>query len=224
MILAPMVWPEVLPKPTAMLTLLLPPVPLPPPPKGDLAPRLTRVVAKHPFIDPSGRYIQPVKAPEKIDMTPDDPPVASGSYVIGGVPGGTEGGVRDGILGGIIGAPTVAPPVKPAEKPRVEAAAPEPAPIKRYQVGGLVKMATVIRRVDPVYPPLARQTRTSGAVELQGVIGTDGRIRELKVLKGHPLLVKAAVDAVWQWIYSPTTLNGEPVEVIAPITVNFILN
>jgi protein TonB len=57
-----------------------------------------------------------------------------------------------------------------------------------------------------------------------GVLGTDGRIHEVKVLSGHPFLVKAAVDAVMQWVYRPTILNGTPVEVQAPITVNFILN
>jgi protein TonB len=60
-------------------------------------------------------------------------------------------------------------------------------------------------------------------VELQGVIGTDGRIHELKVLSGHPILIKAAADAVSQWIYAPTILNGQAVEVAAPITVTFKL-
>ena len=85
-------------------------------------------------------------------------------------------------------------------------------------------MARPIHRVEPIYPSIARQARVAGVVELQGVIGTDGRIHELKVLSGHPLLVKAAVDAVSQWIYAPTILNGQPVEVAAPITVNFKLN
>jgi protein TonB len=61
-------------------------------------------------------------------------------------------------------------------------------------------------------------------VELLGVLGTDGRIHELKVLRGHPLLINAALDAVRQWIFEPTMLNGQAVEVSAPITVNFILH
>lgn len=85
-------------------------------------------------------------------------------------------------------------------------------------------MARLIKRVEPVYPALARQARISGTVELTGIIGTDGRIKELRVLRGHPLLAKAALDAVRQWIYEATLLNGEPVEVIAPITVTFRLN
>ena len=87
-----------------------------------------------------------------------------------------------------------------------------------------LRMATPIHKVDPVYPALARQARVSGTVELLGVLGTDGRIHELKVLRGHPLLINAALDAVRQWVFEPTLLNGQAVEVAAPITVNFILN
>ena len=86
-----------------------------------------------------------------------------------------------------------------------------------------VRMATPIQKIEPLYPPLARIAHVSGTVELLGVLGTDGRIRELKVLHGHPLLVRAALDAVSQWIFAPTLLNGQAVEVAAPITVNFIL-
>lgn len=66
--------------------------------------------------------------------------------------------------------------------------------------------------------------RVSGVVELIGVIGTDGRIKELRVKSGHPLLARAALEAVARWIYKPTRLNGSPVEVEAPITVTFRLN
>ena len=85
-------------------------------------------------------------------------------------------------------------------------------------------MARLVHRVDPVYPPFARQARISGTVELTGVIGIDGRIRELQIVHGHPFLAKAALEAVRQWMYEPTLLNGAAVEVIAPITVNFLLN
>jgi protein TonB len=99
-----------------------------------------------------------------------------------------------------------------------------PAEHARYKVGGLVHLARLVHRVDPVYPPIARQARIFGAVELTGVIGIDGHIRELRVVKGHPFLAHAALEAVRQWVYEPTLLNGETVEVIAPITVNFLLN
>jgi protein TonB len=81
----------------------------------------------------------------------------------------------------------------------------------------------LIHKVEPVYPPLARAARIQGAVELQAVIGKDGHIERLQVLRGHPMLVKAAVDAVQQWRYRPYILNGEPVEVETHVTVNFSL-
>jgi protein TonB len=91
-------------------------------------------------------------------------------------------------------------------------------------VGGPVQAARLVHRVDPAYPPLARQTRIAGTVELNGVIGTDGRIRELHVNSGHPFLAPAALEAVRQWVYQPTLLGGDPVEVITTITVVFRLN
>ncbi len=84
--------------------------------------------------------------------------------------------------------------------------------------------AMIVKRVMPLYPPLAKASRVSGKVHLMGIIGKDGTIQNLQVIDGHPLLMKAAVDAVKQWIYRPTTLNGDPVDVIAPIEVNFVLN
>jgi protein TonB len=83
--------------------------------------------------------------------------------------------------------------------------------------------AKIIRRVMPVYPQLARQMRLSGTVRLEGVIARDGRVVNLQVISGHPMLVASAVEAVRQWIYRPTLLNGQAVEVIAPIDVRFIL-
>ena len=80
-----------------------------------------------------------------------------------------------------------------------------------------------MKKVIPAYPPLARQARVSGTVQLIGVIAKDGTIQQLQVVGGHPLLVKAALDAVRQWIYRPTLLNGQAVEVIAPIDVIFTL-
>jgi len=116
-----------------------------------------------------------------------------------------------------------APPTRPAEPPIAPPVKPAAAAPPR-RIGGQVDLARIVRRVDPVYPDLARQARISGTVELTGVIGVDGHIRELQVVKGHPLLARAALEAVRQWIYEPTLLNGEPVEVIAPITVTFRLN
>lgn len=97
------------------------------------------------------------------------------------------------------------------------------APEKTLRVGGDVQAARLIRKVVPVYPPLARQARVSGTVRLAGVVAKDGTIQQLQVVSGHPLLVPAALDAVRQWVYRPTLLNGEAVELIAPIDVIFTL-
>ena len=112
------------------------------------------------------------------------------------------------------------PPPPPAPKPVVKAVEPT-GPVR---VGGTVLEAKIIKRAIPIYPPLAKQARISGVVRLEGIIAKDGTIQKLRVLSGHPLLVTAAVEAVRQWVYSPTQLNGQAVEVIAPIDVNFILN
>jgi protein TonB len=98
-----------------------------------------------------------------------------------------------------------------------------PAPPLRIRVGGTVSAARLIYQPKPEYPELARMTRTEGAVEFEAVIGKEGTIEELKVVRGHPLLVKAALEAVRQWRYQPTLLNGDPIEVVTEITVTFKL-
>jgi protein TonB len=117
------------------------------------------------------------------------------------------GGVIGGVIGGVGGAP---PPPKPTQT--------------RIRQGGAVTAASLINRVQPVYPPLARQTRISGTVRLHAIISKSGGVQQLEVISGHPLLVQAALDAVKQWRYRPTTLNGEPVEVDTTIDVIFSLN
>ncbi len=94
-------------------------------------------------------------------------------------------------------------------------------PAKRWRVSGGVEQGLLIQEVKPVYPPLARQAGVQGEVILQAVIGKDGRIQNLRVVSGNPLLVKAAWDSVIQWRYRPYLLDGEPVEVETQITVNF---
>ena len=96
--------------------------------------------------------------------------------------------------------------------------------ISRIRVGQDVQAAMLISHAAPVYPPLAKQARIQGVVMLQAVIGKDGSVQELKVVSGHPLLVEAAMDAVKQWVYKPTLLNGNPVEVTTSIDVNFTLS
>jgi protein TonB len=82
----------------------------------------------------------------------------------------------------------------------------------------------LIRQPHPVYPPLAKQDHIQGTVKLSATISKDGTIQKLEVINGHPLLVPAALEAVKQWVYQPTLLNGEPVEVITQIDVNFTLS
>jgi periplasmic protein TonB len=104
---------------------------------------------------------------------------------------------------------------------------PKPAPIKPadpIRVSQGVQEAKLVHRVMPVYPKLAIQTRQFGTVHMVAVIGKDGRMRDIQVLSGPVFLVQAALEAVKQWVYKPTYLNGEPVEVVAPITVNFTLS
>jgi len=91
-------------------------------------------------------------------------------------------------------------------------------------VSGTLQAAKLIRRVDPVYPALAKPMRLSGRVILSAKIARDGTIQQLEAVSGHPILAKAALDAVRQWIYSPTVLSGTAVEVETSIEVNFVLN
>jgi TonB family protein len=125
--------------------------------------------------------------------------------VVGGVPGGIRGGVPGGVLGGV---PSVTPP---ADMPR------------RITVGGNVQQANLISQPKPVYPPEAKQAHISGVVHLQAVIGKEGNIINLTVISGHPLLIPSAMEAVRQWVYRTTLLNGEPVEVVTQIDVNYTL-
>ena len=100
----------------------------------------------------------------------------------------------------------------------------DPNKKKRISVGGSVQQAMLVRRVEPIYPPLARQIRHSGQVRLHALIAVDGTIASLEVMDGDPLLVRSALDAVGQWRYQPTLLNGSPVEVETVITVVYTLN
>jgi TonB family protein len=111
-------------------------------------------------------------------------------------------------------------PPEPAT-PEVEVArAPPSAPIR---VGGMINSPARIRNVPPVYPPIAQSARVSGTVILEVVIGADGRVADAKILRSIPLLDQAALDAVRQWEFTPTMLNGGPVPIVMTVTVNFRL-
>ena len=220
-LLAPMVFPQTLGKAFLVTSLTAPgpPPPPPAPPGPRVVPRGARAVITQ-FTDHGLRA--PVSIPEKAAILIDEPPVVAGSGT--GVAGGMMGGEEVGIVGGITRAvPAEARPPVIDRAPEPKAAPPPAAAVARAPRITQLQMATPIRRVDPVYPKLAIAAHVSGTVELLGVLGADGRIHELKVLRGHPLLIKAAMDAVLQWVYEPTILNGQAVEVSAPISVNFIL-
>lgn len=126
--------------------------------------------------------------------------------------------VSGAVLGGIIGGvPASAPPPPP---PSPGSTVPVP---QRIKIGANVQAANLVSQTPPEYPPLALQARVSGTVELGAVIGKDGHVQNLSVVRGHPLLVQAALEAVKNWVYKPTLLNGQPVEVSTTIDVNFTL-
>jgi TonB family protein len=112
----------------------------------------------------------------------------------------------------------VGPLQLPAEPPPKQ---PVRIPEERQRVAGTVQAAKLVDMVRPVYPEQARMASVSGTVRLQAIIGTDGRVEELEVLSGDPLLLYSAVDAVCQWRYDPTRINGQPIEVLTTIDVIF---
>jgi protein TonB len=111
--------------------------------------------------------------------------------------------------------------VLPPEPPPV--ATPAQTPPSRIRVGGNIQSTKVIVQPKPVYPAEAKAARVQGVVSLHATIGKDGAVQNLDVISGDPLLVPAAIGAVRQWVYQPTNLNGQPVEVETQIDVNFTL-
>jgi TonB family protein len=101
--------------------------------------------------------------------------------------------------------------------------APPTGDTKRITIGGNVQQAKLVRQPRPEYPPLAKQARISGVVQLQVVIATDGTVKDIGVISGHPLLIPPSIEAVKQWQYQQTLLNGQPVEVLTQVDVNFTL-
>ena len=215
MALVPLIYTEALPKAIWTEVLRLPSPPPPPAPTiGTQArPRPARHLSSDEILK------APPSIPPTIAQVHDEPlpPVEVGSASIG-VPGGINGGQSgvelDSVMRNILQNAQPQPPPPQTSKPA--------SPV-RIRVGGVVSAAKLIYQPKPEYPQLAKITHTEGTVELEAVIGKDGTIEELRVLSGHHLLVRAAVDAVRQWRYQPTLLNDQPIEVITEITVNFKL-
>jgi protein TonB len=209
LILIPLIYTEALPK-TMMATMLTAPPPPPPPPPPPAAAQVVRVKPQAHLMD-AGKLVAPKVIPKDIKIIKEEAEPDMGAGMAGGVPGGVAGGSMGGVLGGVIGGMGAPPPPKPKAT----------GPVK---VGGNVQAARIINRINPVYPPLARQTRINGTVRLHAIISKDGSIQQLEVISGHPLLQQSALDAVRQWRYQPTLLNGEPVEVDTTIDVIFSLS
>ena len=206
LILIPLIYTEALPR-AMMSSILLAPPPPPPP-----APVAVVHVKPQVHLMEAGKLVAPKVIPKDVKIIKEEEqPPDMGAGIAGGVPGGVAGGSMGGVIGGVIGGAGSAAP--PPPKPTVT----------RTRVGGAVQAAKLVNRVQPVYPPLARQTRISGTVKLHAIIGKSGNVEQLQVVSGHPLLVQAALDAVRQWRYQPTLLNGEPVEVDTEIDVIFSL-
>jgi periplasmic protein TonB len=209
LVLIPLIFTEALPKQQFMTFLVAPPPPPPPPPPA-AAP--VHVVHQVQTDIVNGQLRTPTKIPQKIQMIKEDeaPPQMASAGVVGGVPGGVPGGSMGGVIGGIISSTPVAVP---------HIAAPT-----RVRVSSGVQSGLLVKRVQPNYPPLARQARIQGKVILQAQISKDGNIENLTLVSGHPMLAPAAIEAVKQWKYRPYLLNGEPVEVETQVEVNFTLS
>jgi periplasmic protein TonB len=218
-VMIPLIWFDELPG--AQLSALItapPPPPPPPPPPAAAPPKVVKVIPRQ--MD-AGKLMTPKVIPKEIkQIQEDEAPPSAGVGVTGGVPGGVAGGAVGGVLGGILGSvPSAAPP--PPPPPKKEAPKPKPSIIP---VGGRVQNAKLIRHPDPIYPQIAKSARISGTVELSAIIGEDGKIQQLTVVSGHPLLRQAALDAVKQWVYQPTLLNEQAVKVSTTIDVIFTLS
>lgn len=209
MVLLPLIFTEALPKQQLMTFLVAPPPPPPPPPPA-AAP--VHVVKQIQTDIVNGALRTPTKIPQKVQMIKEDeaPPQMASAGVVGGVPGGIPGGQMGGVIGGIISSTPVA--------------VPKVATPQRVRVSQGVSTGLLVRKVNPTYPPLARQARIQGTVVLHAVISKDGSIENLQLVSGHPMLAPAAIEAVKQWKYKPYLLNGEPVEVDTEVQVNFTLS
>jgi protein TonB len=217
LVIIPLLAYEQLPK-TSLTSFLVapPPPPPPPPPPAAVVMKAVKIIPRQ--FD-ANKLMAPKAIPKQVAMIKEEelpPPGYNGGGVVGGVPGGMVGGSPGGVIGGIISSVPSAPP-PPAPKP-VE------KKVERIRVGGNVIAANLIRKVQPQYPPLAKNARIQGTVRFTAIIAKDGSISNLQLVSGHPLLVPAAQEAVKQWQYRPTLLNGEPVEVITQIDVNFTLS
>jgi protein TonB len=199
-----------------------PPPPPPAPPKAAVAPKVEKpkvVNLEKP------EFTAPVEIPHEVKQEAVDTGSSAGAAASsndGGVEGGVEGGVKGGVVGGVVGGVLGGVPESKVEPPPTPEPKPEPPP-GPVRVGGKIHEPKKVRNVAPQYPEVAKQARVEGVVVLECTISATGHVTDVRVLKGIPLLDAAAVEAVRQWSYTPTLLNGTPVPVIMTVTVNFKL-
>jgi len=197
---------------------LVAPPPPPPPPPAVVAAAPVASHEAHPsaqVILHTRKLVAPVSIPKKVGQEQLGGALPELGGVAGGVPGGVAGGQLGGVANGVAGAAGNAPPPPPppAEKP---------LPKKRLvRAGSNLKPPRRIYSVNPEYPALARQAHVFGVVDIDAVIDEQGNIVQARALNGHPLLISAAINAVLQWKYEPTVLNGEPTSVELVVHVNF---
>jgi protein TonB len=209
--LLPLIYTEVLPD-VQLHSLLMAPTPPPATPKAVVHTADARPVVRRML----NVMIAPVSIPHTMPRHIDNNAPDVG--VQGGVQDPTAGsGVPFNVIGAVPGDRSVGPPPATAEPKKSQ-------PVGPVRVGGAVAESKLVQKVLPIYPQLAKSARVDGVVEFSAVINKEGRIENLRLVRGHPLLVNAAREAVSQWRYQPTLLNGQPVEVITNITVHFRLS
>ena len=143
--------------------------------------------------------------------------------VAGGVPGGVTGGVAAGFKGMVSDVPPPPPPPPPPPLGGSSSSGKTSLDPTALKVGGAISPPKRLVNVNPVYPPEANEARVQGVVILEVLIGPDGKVENSRILRSIPMLDQAATDAVRQWEFTPTLLNGNPVKVVMTVTVNFTL-
>ena len=203
------------------VTVIAPPPPPPPPPLASTAtPAPKRVSPPRPAPTPRpvrpAPVVVPPELPSFVEM-PNDEEDVSDFDSFDGVAGGVLGGVPGGVIGGVVGGiPEVTLPPPPPPRP--------PAPRVPVRTGGQIQAPALLKRVPPVYPPVAVSAQVQGVVILEATVGRDGRVEDVAVLRSVPLLDKATITAVRQWVYAPLLLNGEAERFIVSVTVSFSLS
>jgi protein TonB len=194
--------------------LVAPPAPpAPPPPAAGraIAPHTSPLRPKLTFTQ--GKLTAPASIPKKVSVDNEAGAPDLGG-VVGGVPGGVAGGQLGGSLGGVFGGTGTSVPIPPPQQPATK---------RILRVGSDLKAPRQTYTVQPEYPTLARESHIRGTVVVSAVIDEHGNVVQARAVSGHPVLIPAALQAVLQWKYEPTTLNGTPVSVQMEVTVHFNL-